>query len=188
MSVQISDADLIVLHRAAEATARRLVFRFRLPSHEQEDLRQELLVDLIARFRWFDPGRGTLGVFAGTISRHRAARLANRICRERTIFAPISLEASSADPDGAMACDTVAETDGYVTVLSQPHDSFAVVEKRLDLTRALGVLRPAELKLCTKLTERTPTEISRSGEYSRASLYRQLKKIRLQLLMEGVSP
>jgi DNA-directed RNA polymerase specialized sigma24 family protein len=183
----ISSENLCVLLREATTAARSLVRRLGLPSHEHEDLRQELLVDLIVRFRWFDPGRGTLGVFAGTITRHRATRLANRIYRERAIFAPITLKGRSPDPDDVLVIDTIATDDGNTADFRQSHDCLTEIDRRLDLTRALTRLRPADFKFCTKLAECTPTEISRSGKSSRAGLYRQLKRIRLQLLQEGVS-
>src|SRR5207245_540942 len=109
----ISSEHLGVLLREATTAARGLVRKLGLPNHEHEDLRQELLADLIVRFKRFDPARGTLSVFAGVIVRHRAKRLTNRVNRERTIFAPISLEDASPDPDGAVSRDTVDEARGY---------------------------------------------------------------------------
>jgi DNA-directed RNA polymerase specialized sigma24 family protein len=180
----ISLADLRILLREATTAARGLVRRLGLPNHEHEDLCQELLVDLIARFKWFDPGRGTLGMFAGTITRHRTKRLARRICRDRAIFPAICPDDPSLYRDRTSLRDT-AEAD--IAVGGQSHDSFDGIEQRLDLTRALSVLRPGELSLCAKLIEHTPTEITRTGEYSRAGLYRRLRDIRLRLLEEGVS-
>ncbi len=177
----ISSVDLCVLVREATFAARRLVHRLGLPSHEHEDLRQELLVDLIARFKWFNPGRGTLGVFAGTITRHHATRLANHIRREHAVFEPMS------PPDGTKSCDTFETAHGHVEVDGPSHDHFAQIERRVDLARALGSLQPADLSLCAQLIERSPTEISRSGEFSRAGVYRRLRSIRLRLLAEGVS-
>jgi DNA-directed RNA polymerase specialized sigma24 family protein len=182
----ISPTDLSVLLREATTAARGLLRKLGLPNCEHEDLRQDLLVDLIARFKWFDPGRGTLGGFAGTITRHRARRLVNRICRERAIFVPISRDDSPSNRNEARSHDT-AKADGYVGVPRQSYDACAVIERRLDLSRALRALGPSDLNLCAKLIERTPTEISRSGELSRASLYRRLRNIRRRLLAEGFS-
>jgi RNA polymerase sigma-70 factor (ECF subfamily) len=181
----ISSENLFVLIRETTTAARGLVRRLALPSHEHEDLRQELLLDLIARFKRFDPGRGTAGMFAGVIVRHRAKRLASRVNRRRAMFVPISLESWSREPNGANV--RVGEGDCCTEALNQSHDGSAVLDQRLDLTRALSRLRPGELSLCIKLIDRTPTEISRTGEFSRAGLYRRLRNIRLRLLEEGVS-
>jgi DNA-directed RNA polymerase specialized sigma24 family protein len=184
----ISPTDLWVLLREATVAARGLVCRLRLPSHEQEDLRQELLVDLIARLKWFDPARGTLNAFAKVIVRHRAGRLAKRISVERAIFASTSLKDSlPCDHDVVLAFDSMVEADGGTSGLAHPHDRFGTIDRRLDLGRALGKLRPRDLSLCVKLAEQTPAELSRSGQLSRATLYRRLRNIRLRLLAEGFS-
>ncbi len=184
----ISPMDLRVLLREATTAARGLVRRLGLPSHEQEDLRQELLVDLIARLKWFDPSRGTLSAFASVIIRHRAGRLGKRLNRERAIFASVSLKGSSAEnPNVALAFDSLVEANGYISALAHPHDRNATIDQRLDLGRALGKLPPRDLSLCVKLADQTPAELSRSGQFSRATLFRRLKNIRLRLLAEGVS-
>jgi hypothetical protein len=61
------------------------------------------------------------------------------------------------------------------------------IDRRLDLVRALGTLRPVDCSLCIELLDSTPTEISRSRAVSRATVYRRLDNIREQLVAEGVS-
>jgi DNA-directed RNA polymerase specialized sigma24 family protein len=179
----ISTTDICVLLREANAASRRLVRGLGLPNHDHEDLRQDLLVDLIARLKWFSPDRGSLGAFAGTVSRHRTLRLANRIYRERTVFAP----ACDRSPDWDEAGVSDAGGDVELPFCGQFPDDFGEIDRRIDLCRALDKLSRADLRLCAKLIERTPTEIIRGGRCSRASVYRQIKRIRLHLLGEGVS-
>jgi DNA-directed RNA polymerase specialized sigma24 family protein len=183
MPISLSEDVLNVLYRETDSGARRLLRRLRLPEHERDDLRQELLADLIQRLKWFDPRKGTLGVFAGTIVRHRALRIAARIFRERTVFTQLFHEGER----GKARSDNIAEGDGYAAFLGPPSDRLTAVERRLDLVRALGLLNQSDLSLCVELIEHSPTEISRSGRRSRASLYRQLKEIRLQMLTAGIS-
>ena len=183
MPISLSEDVLNVLYREADSGARRLLRRLRLPEHDRDDLRQDLLADLIQRLKWFDPRRGTLGVFAGTIVRHRALRMAARIFRERAVFTQLLHEG---ERERARS-DNIAEGDGYAAILEQTWDRLTAVERRLDLVRALGLLSQSDLSLCVELVERSPTEISRSGRRSRASLYRQLKEIRLQMLTAGIS-
>lgn len=71
MAISLSPSDLDILRREADREAARLVRQFRLPSHERDDLRQDLLVDLIARLPGFNPDRGSLGAFAGAVMSHR---------------------------------------------------------------------------------------------------------------------
>jgi DNA-directed RNA polymerase specialized sigma24 family protein len=187
-SPTLSRTVVDLLHREVNIAAGRLVRNLQLPVHHREDLRQELLLDLIARFKRFDPARGTLNAFASVIIRHRAGRLGKRISRERAIFAPMFLTDSLAeDPTVAVALDSVAEAQGYTSGFAHHHERFATIDCRLDLARALGKLRPGDLSLCLKLAEQTPAELSRSEKFSRATLYRRLRNIRQQLLAEGFS-
>jgi RNA polymerase sigma-70 factor (ECF subfamily) len=187
MPFPLSDTDLVRLFHEADVAAARLVRCLRLPPDEREDLRQDLLTDLISRLPAFDPARGTLGAFAGTVIAHRAARLAARIRRERAVFAPVSPDDPMADAEGTTLGETIAESSGYPAMMGQWTDGFAAVERRLDLDRALGTLRGSDLALCSRLIHHTPTELSQVGFGSRAGLYRQVQEIRLQLMTGGLS-
>ena len=186
MPVPLSEADLLLLRREAEVAAARIVRRLRLATHYREDLRQDLLLDLIARLKGFDPTRGSLGAFAGKVIDHRAARLTHRLRRERNVFAPVSLDDPLPGAEDATVGDTLAESCGYPAMMGQPSDRFAAVERRLDLDRALSRVLRSDLALCAQLVNRTPTELSQDGLGSRASLYRQLHELRLRLMTGGI--
>jgi RNA polymerase sigma-70 factor (ECF subfamily) len=186
-NISMLRAALPTLVGEAEAGARRLVRRLSLQDHYREDIRQDLLVDLLLRLRAYDPGRGTVAAFAGTIVRHRSARLARRVRRERTVFSSVSLDTPVAGTDGSTVGENVAEASGYAAFMGQPADQFDAIERRLDLELAVSALRPADIPLCSDLLERTPIEICRDRHVSRASLYRQLGEIRLRLTMLGMS-
>lgn len=177
----ISASDLLVLLREAEVAAARVVRRFQIPAWDRDDLHQDILVDLLGRLTAFDPKRGTFGAFVGTIAGHRAARLTHRIRRRLAMSSMVSLD------EPQIANGAMAEGDGSSASLGQPFDYSVEIEQRLDLVRALSRLGPAEVSLCAKLAEYSPTEISRTGEYSRATLYRRLTKIRLRLVTQGIS-
>ena len=184
----ISRSDLQILLHEADVAARRLSRQLRLSRDDLADLRQDLLVDLIARLKSFDPTRGSLGAFAGTVVAHRAARLAARICRDRSMFAPVSLDDPLPDTGGTTSVgDTIAESGGFSAMMGQPTDKIANANRRLDLDQALGTLRQSDLALCAHLIHRTPTELSHEGLGSRASLYRQVHEIRLRLMTAGLS-
>ena len=59
MRSEISPDDLHVLIREADRAARRFLWKSALPRADLDDIRQELLVDLIARLPGFDRDRGT---------------------------------------------------------------------------------------------------------------------------------
>ena len=71
----IAPADLQVVLRESEIAAARMARKFSLPTCDRDDLRQDILVDLLGRVRTFDPKRGAFGAFVGTIVGHRAGRL-----------------------------------------------------------------------------------------------------------------
>ena len=165
------EPDVAVLWREAETAAAQLVRSLRLPNHHQDDLRQDLLVDLLRRLNKFDPKRGTLGAFAGKIAKHRASGLAARIRRERRHF--VQLEDMPAEGRVIFECAT--------------SDPFPDVERAIDRKRAEGLLTASERALWAALNERSPLQISRGAKApSRASLNRSLRSLRLTLIMAGL--
>ena len=94
MCSSITQSDLQILLEEADVAARRLLHQLRLRRADLDDLRQDLLVDLIARLPAFDPERGSLGAFAGIVLANRARRLAKKARRDRRVFGamPVSLD------------------------------------------------------------------------------------------------
>ena len=174
MSHAITDSELIALHREADRAARRAVRKLGLPAHDYDDLLQEILFDLISRLRWFDPSRGTLGAFAGTVVRNKGKELTKDVYSERQMF-------RQWDPQ---IHPTAAENGIYWSALTTSPEG---IERRLDLTRAVGALPALDRLLCVELAGSTPAEVARSGRFSRAGLYRRLKSIRQRLQAEGIS-
>ena len=81
----MSPEELEVIQREANAAAQRLARRLNLSADARCDVCQELLADLLARLRHFDPARGALGAFAGRIVTNQACCIAKRILRERRV-------------------------------------------------------------------------------------------------------
>jgi RNA polymerase sigma factor (sigma-70 family) len=181
-----SPAETAALLRSADRIARRIVRQCRTPGHEQEDFRQDLLLDLFARLKNFQPSRGDLGAFAASCFEHRASRLIERIKRNRMTMSPVSLDDPQPGGDGLTIGDSVAEADGYGAWLGQVTDAFADVERRIDLERVLETLPGEFLSLCTEMTERSPHDLAKVSGTSRATFYRQLQELRLRLLVAGI--
>ena len=188
MRSSISRDDLQILLHEADIAARRLVRQLRLPRADLDDVRQDLLVDLIARLPAYDAGRGTLGAFAGTILANRATRIANKAKRERRMYGatPISLDHVIPDSDGLTRGDLIAEADGLSALCGQPVDAFATAEHRLDVERGLGSLEPADGALCAALSRTSVDRLAANGHGARSSLYRRVKDIRLALTAIGM--
>ena len=188
MQSPISRADLQTLLHEADAAARRLIRKLRLSKDDLADVRQELLVDVIARLPAFDPKRGSLGAFAGIVMANRAARVAHKVKRARRLYGavPTSLDETLPDSDGATRGDLFSEGEGLSAYFGQPVDAFAEVERRLDVERGLGTLDPDDARLSAALSQSNIDELVDRGHAARSSLYRRVKNIRLALLAAGL--
>ncbi len=190
MRSSITHPELRVLLHEADVAARRLCRTLRLSRDDLADLRQELLVDLIARFPAFDRTRGSIGAFAGLVMANRAARLAQGVRRHRRMFGefPASLDDPLPNSDGAGATrgDLIAEADGLAAMLGQPVDQIAEVEHRIDVERGLGGLDRGKRILAAALYRGSPHELARGGFGSRSELYRRTRDLRLTLLSAGL--
>ncbi|MGE0252964.1 MAG: sigma factor [Alphaproteobacteria bacterium] len=183
-----SRSDLEVVLYEAEVAARRLVRQLRLPRVDLDDVRQDLLVDLLTRLPAFDAERGALGAFAGLVVRNHATRIAAKVRRQQRIFgtSPMSLDDPAPGCDGASLSEAVSEEQGLWSCLGQPTDSFAEAERRFDVERALGTLEHGDRNLCAALSMQSVDRAASCGVGARSSLYRRVREIRLALLARGV--
>ena len=178
--------DLAPAYRLADAHARALCRSLRLPAHDQDDLRQDLLVDLLGRLPAFDPAKGVFQAFARVCIRHAAARLASKIKRERAGRHPRSLVDAIPDSDGLSLGDTIAEDQGYGAWCGQQTDAIAGLERRLDLERAADAIAPTDHALCAQLSVHTPHQLGELGAMPRMRIYRRIREMRLRLLAAGI--
>jgi RNA polymerase sigma-70 factor (ECF subfamily) len=183
----LHSAETTALLRQADREARRVCRLAGLPAQDQEDVRQDLLLDLLGRLRSYDPKRGTLGAFAQVCFGHRTGRLTARSRRERAHRHPLAFDAPLPGTAGLTLADTLSEADSYGAWLGQPTDDIADSERRLDLDRAIATLAPTTLPLCAALTAWTPHDLARVSGTPRASLYRHVRALRLDLLTAGIS-
>jgi len=171
----------------ADAAARRLHRRLRLRAADLEDLRQDLLVDLVRRLPGFDARRGGLGVFAGLVLRNRASAIALRLARERRAQGGglLSLDAPL-DPEARLPLGvTLAEADGLSAWHGQPVHGADDAALRIDLARALGRLGSDDRALCAGLCRLSPRDLVAAGAGSRSALHRRIAGLRCALAAHG---
>lgn len=137
----------------------------------------------------FDPRRGTLGAFAGTVTKHMAARVRARAARDRVLFGavPVSLDEPARQRDGLAVADLIREEDGYGALFGRPVDCIAEAERRIFITQALSALPRNDRHLCLALAEGSVRELVARGVGARTSLYRQIGRIRLALAAAGIA-
>ncbi|CAH0128108.1 sigma factor [Roseomonas sp. CECT 9278] len=188
MPTELSLADLDVVHPLAERYARRLCRTLGRPGHEQEDMEQDMLLDLLARLRGFDPARRTLAAFATVCFRHRASRLATRLRREKRERHEASLDdAVPGQEEELTLADIIPESEGYAAWCGQQTDAVSALERRLDLDRAGAILDQRDHSICAALTHSTPHELGQQGPLPRSVLYRRIRELRLRLLAGGIA-
>lgn len=183
----ISPADLATLIDEAAIAARRLHRKLKLPAADIDDLRQDLLVDLICRLPGFDARRGSVGAFANIVLRNQSSRIAIRHHRQRRAQggAVISLDAPVSGGTEPLGC-MLAEADGLAAWHGQDRSAVDDAETHHDLARALGGLSDDMHGLCAALgTCAGPEIVSRTG-ISRSALYRHIARLRLDLAMRGL--
>lgn len=169
MGMSLTSAEFLIVLDEAERGARRLVRTLGLPAHEWEDFRQDLLLDLLLRIKSFDPSRGRLGAFCGRIVSNRCARIAWRRKRDRRSLL------------------FLATDDLELAALSSQPPNVADADRTIDIRRALERLSPAQRSVCVSLNEHSSGKSAAMADVSRATLYRHIHWIRLDLLMQGLS-
>ena len=180
-----SRSELVTLLDEADAAASRLWRRVRVPRADLDDLRQDLLVDLIRRLPAFDARRGTVAAFAGIILRNQASRIAMRLRRERRATGGDLLSLDAAGGDGRTLADRLGEDDGLAVWNGRCAAIEDMIERRIELARALGVLEARDLRLCAAMANCPIRGLVDRGLGSRATLYRRLHNLRCVLAANG---
>ncbi|MCC5965324.1 MAG: hypothetical protein JJU24_04240 [Natronohydrobacter sp.] len=189
MHPPITPADLSTLIAEADAAARRLRRKLVLPAADHDDLRQDLLVDLICRLPGFDARRGSIGAFANIVLRNQSSRIAMRHHRQRRAQGGslLSLEvplAGTREPVG----ETLTEEDGLAAWHGQACCAAAVTELHHALQAALARLAVEDRRFCAALAHRPITALAAEGFGSRSALYRRLADLRHVLTAHGLGP
>lgn len=187
MYLKLSPSDVATLIDEADASARRLHRKLALPAADLDDLRQDLIIELICRLPGFDKRRGSIGAFANVVLRNQCSRIAIRHHRQRqaqggTVLSLDAPVAGSAEPLGCL----LAETDGLVAWHGQDRCAAADVETRHDLARALADLPEDVRGLCAALGSCAVADLVGRNGISRSALYRRLARLRLDLAMRGL--
>lgn len=187
MSMNATPEHTIRLLAEAHRAARRLQRTLRLPPSDIEDLRQDLMTDLLSRLHAFDSARGTLGAFANLVISHRATRIAKRIKadRQRVGRPPVARAEPTPAESGQGRSDIFGEEQGFSALHGQAVDRFTPLEQRLDITRALAALDEPDRALCAALLHSSVSDLAAAGVGARRTLYRRLRRIELDLIAYG---
>ncbi len=168
--------DPAPLAARAEAYATRLCRRLSLPASDKDDLRQELLADLIRRLDRYDPARGCPGAFATVVLRNQSARIADRVVAERR---------KSGGP--VFSLDMMVGPDPLVETLPEDDDPHEASERRIDVGRVVSLLPRRDQAFCVAVARWPVDRLVGHGFGSRAGLYRRLHDLRHVLAAHGLA-
>ena len=185
MHPPISEPDLVTLLEEADAAASRLWRRVRLPRADLDDLRQDLLLDLIRRLPAFDARRGSIGAFAGIVLRNQASRIATRVACDRRATGGRMLSLDAPGGDGTTLADRLVASDGPAAWHGGRAFTIEATDCRIDLARALGALEACDLTLCAAIAHCPVRDLAGRGFGSRATIYRRLQDLRCVLAANG---
>jgi RNA polymerase sigma-70 factor (ECF subfamily) len=152
-----------VAKRAAQVYAAAAVVAGALPAADRADLEQEALLAFWRALPKFDPTRASLRTFSERVIANRIASTAR--AQRAVRRTPVLTEAPSCSE----------------------HPGFTI-ELRVDVDRALAVLRDDDRRLARLLVDHSPTEASRSLHISRSTVYERIRRMRIAFEDVGFGP
>jgi RNA polymerase sigma factor (sigma-70 family) len=161
------EVDAYVLKRATSA-AISLVTTHGLSVNDFDDIRQELILEVIRRTKYFNPGRCQWHTFVSRVVRNRAFEL---------------LDGHRKGPHEIREAD-LPESEFEN---SPGPDSFAHIQVKIDNAKILSRV-PARLReLCHQLREQTVSEVAASAGKTRGRIYQLTAQLRAEFERRGYS-
>lgn len=178
----IADPRMLrVMMAAAAYHARRVARTMRISDVDREDVEQDILLVLLERRRFFDPGRGAWSSFAERVARQAAQGVADEIGAERRIRG-----GSLDQPAGNGRTTTLGE------LIEAQEWIGPDVERELQVPVVLADFiaeLPDELALVARLSLLEDGDLAaaqrRSG-LSTSEFYRRLREVRYRLVCLGI--
>jgi RNA polymerase sigma-70 factor (ECF subfamily) len=159
----------------ASRCASRLIATAGFRRDDREDLRQEIILDLLRRTPRFDSARGDWHGFVRGVFRHRSIGLITQHRRRRwEVLAGDLGPAEDGNDDRLDALDCRRRTD-----------PARVSQLRLDVRRVVAGLPPRLRSLADVLGQVPVTEVCQHTGRSRATVHRMTVQIRAAFLAAG---
>jgi RNA polymerase sigma-70 factor (ECF subfamily) len=162
--------------------ARKLVGKFGFTESDRDDLEQELVAELVARFPKFNPSRGKRTTFTSSVLKNKVANLLRdrrALCRNRG-RSPESLNAESRLSDGRTV-ETAQLIDDSARLAHTgrlPQNPEELARLRFDLQQVIPHLPEKLRDLCQLLLEGlSVTEAARTLGVSRATVVKRQRQI-----------
>ena len=160
------DVDTDKLLRIAQAKAARLAGKYGISREEAQDVGQDLLADLIARWPDFNPAKSTGGSF---IRRVMENRLATMISARHAGCRDYRRNVSQGRHQGPLVSE---QTDPRASIDSE------IANLAIDIQRLRKRLRPDLAAVAVLLPSKKIQEITGLLGISRSTLYRRIRELR----------
>jgi RNA polymerase sigma-70 factor, ECF subfamily len=163
----------------ASCRASQLVSSARFRSDDWEDLKQEMVLDLIRRSPKFDPARGDWQGFVRGVVRNHAAVLVVRERRRTPVVLAEDMRNREEDGDA----DSLDALDKR-----QSSSGMDALHLSLDVRRILAGLPTPLQSVAVLLCDMHVQEACRYTGKSRSSVYRMISQLRVYFEQAGLSP
>jgi RNA polymerase sigma-70 factor, ECF subfamily len=170
--------------------ARQMMGHHGFTENDFDDLRQELMLDVLQRLPKFKDDCGGIKIFICDIVDNRIANLVEyheAQCRDRRRIAR-SLDEEVRDEDGEQTSfgEMITEDDAQARLGNWGRSRQEQADLALDIAAMMGQLDEDDRQLCLELKVKTPLEISRQQGVRRAGVYERIGRIRRKFLQAGL--
>jgi len=170
--------------------ASQMVGKHGFTEDDFEDLRQELMLDVLRRLPKFNSGRADIKIFISTVINNRIATLIERQeaeCRdhrrvERSLDEPVPAE----DDDWTTFGDGITEAEARSRLGLAGRSAQERADLAMDVAVVLDQLDEGDRRLCLDLHFKTPLQIARETGIRRAGIYERIARIRGKFIAAGL--
>jgi len=163
-------AKSVIRHKA-----RQLIGKYGFTHDDYEDLRQDMVLDLLRRLPQFDPGRACQNTFisrvvdrkVATIIRHRRQEKRDYRREAGSLDEPIEADDGGTVERG----QAISQDDNDLNSGKQNRIEFERIDMRLDISIAIADLPPDLRALAERLKADTIAQIARDLGVPRSTLY-----------------
>ena len=160
----------------------------------EADWNNEIFIRCWAVRDQYDPKKGTLATFYGSVAEHVAHAIGVKISRERqtVVYAerndfPTNVSAEN-DPEFDVSATRAADEQSLAQLITSRYaDQFSSCDLLHDLRVAIQAMNPPMLRLFEALSQTEDIAgLQRQWPTSRATFYREMQRVRAHLAAYGV--
>lgn len=174
--------------KEAACTANRIAGTFGFTREEREDLEQELLLAVMENAKAFDPTRGSIRTFVGTVIRGKTLMELRRRRRESNRGKSIPcLYDETVDGDDVVAYHETLDRSVCMDRMGRDETAPILISDLChDVAVSLKLLTPRQRQISHLLMKTDKTTAAHRMGISRQTLYREIEAIRQAMVDTGI--